>query len=357
MTDERDLLVSSATSLFRDLCPREVVVAAEESGWAAALWSSLAGSGFPWVGIPEGAGGSGGDLGDACALLQVAGSFAAPVPLAETGILGGWALAAAGLPLPSGPVTVGVGRPDDVVQLTGAPGGWRLTARLGFVPWGKESEQVVLLPTVAGQAYVVAAPRELLTVVPGRNLAGEPRDTVSCEDVALPDGAVAAAPAGVTPAALAVRGALARAALIAGALERVSELTITYTGQREQFGRPIARFQAVQQHLVKLAEEAVSSRMAVVTAARNADPDPSVFDVAAAKVVTSEAATVGSRAAHQAHGAIGMTKEYELGQLTRRLWSWRQEFGSEQHWSRELARQVGGADELWPRIATGLVRG
>jgi acyl-CoA dehydrogenase len=101
----------------------------------------------------------------------------------------------------------------------------------------------------------------------------------------------------------------------------------------------------------------VSARMAVTTASRNADPDPSVFDVAAAKVVASEAATTASRAAHQVHGAIGMTKEYELGQLTRRLWSWRQEFGSEQHWSRELARELGGADAMWPRIATGLVRG
>ncbi len=357
MTDEREMLVDSATALFRDLCPPSVVVNAEETGWAGGLWSSLAESGFPWVGIPEEAGGSGGDLGDACALLQVAGRFAAPVPLAETGVLGGWALAAAGLPLPGGPVTIGVGRPDDVVQLTGAPGAWRLTARLGFVPWARASERVVLLTVVSGQPYVVAAPRELLTVVSGRNLAGEPRDTVTVDDVALPDDAVGTAPEGVTPAALAVRGALARAALIAGALERVSELTVTYTGQREQFGRPIARFQAVQQLLVKLAEETVSSRMAVATASRNADPDPSVFDVAAAKVVASEAATTGSRAAHQAHGAIGMTREYELGQLTRRLWSWRQEFGSEQHWSQELARQVADADALWPRIATGLVRG
>jgi acyl-CoA dehydrogenase len=52
-----------------------------------------------------------------------------------------------------------------------------------------------------------------------------------------------------------------------------------------------------------------------------------------------------------------MTKEYELGQLSRRLWSWRDEFGSERYWSRELGRQLAdaGADELWPRISTGLV--
>ena len=356
MTDERDLLVGSATSLFRDLCPPSVVVAAEETGWAAGLWTALAESGFPWVGVPEEAGGSGGDLGDACALLQVAGRFAAPVPLAETGVLAGWALGRAGLPLPAGPATVGVGAREDTVQLSGGPGSWRLTAALHRVPWGAEAERVVVVCEVDGRPHVLSVPREDLAVVPGRNLAGEPRDDLSADGLPLADDAVAPAPPEVTPQSLAVRGALARAALIAGALERVLDLTVTYTGQREQFGRPIARFQAVQQQLVRIAEDAVSARMAVVTAAQNADPEPSLFDAAAAKVVTSEAATTASRASHQAHGAIGMTKEYELGQLTRRLWSWRQEFGSEQRWSRELARQVSDVQALWPRITTGLVR-
>ena len=307
--------------------------------------------------MPEEAGGSGGDLADACALLQVAGRFAAPVPLAETGMLAGWALASAGLPLPKAPATVGVGHRDDIVQLKGGPGTWRLTARLAMVPWAAESERIVLVTAIDGQPHVVSAARNALEILPGRNLAGEPRDTVTCHDLAIADDTVATAPAGVTPAALAVRGALGRAALMAGALERVLELSVTYTGQREQFGRPISRFQAVQQHLVRVAEEAVSARMAVATAAQNADPEPDAFDVAAAKVVTSEAATTASRAAHQAHGAIGMTKEYELGQLTRRLWSWRQEFGSDKHWSQELTRQMGDADAMWPRIATGLMRG
>jgi acyl-CoA dehydrogenase len=52
-----------------------------------------------------------------------------------------------------------------------------------------------------------------------------------------------------------------------------------------------------------------------------------------------------------------MTKEYELGQLSRRLWSWRDEFGGERSWSRELGRQLAddGADALWPHISAGLV--
>ena len=224
------------------------------------------------------------------------------------------------------------------------------------MPWGGRSERVALLATVGGDHHVVSAPVASAEVTAGRNLAAEPRDTLTWDDVALPDDAVGVAPAGVDASALRLRGALGRAALISGALARVSELTVRYTGERHQFGRPIARFQAVQTHLVTIAEEAQLAGLATQVAALNARPEPVFFDVAAAKAAASEAATIAARASHQAHGAIGMTKEYELGQLTRRLWSWRDEFGSERYWSRELGRQLAeaGADELWPRISTGL---
>jgi acyl-CoA dehydrogenase len=287
----------------------------------------------------------------------VAGRFAAPVPLAETGLLGGWLLAAAGLALPAGPLSVAVGRTGDAVELSGGPGSWRLTARVQRVPWGGRSDRVALLATAGGEHHVVSAPTSLAQVTGGRNLAAEPRDTLQWTDAELPDDAVGIAPAGVDAEAVRRRGALSRAALISGALARVSELTVRYTGERHQFGRPIARFQAVQTHVVTIAEEAQLAGLATEVAALNARPDPGFFDVAAAKATASEAATIAARASHQAHGAIGMTKEYELGQLTRRLWSWRDEFGSERYWSRELGRQLAesGADELWPRISRGLV--
>jgi acyl-CoA dehydrogenase len=357
MSEDRAMLTEVATTLFRDLCTPEDVVAAEGTGRSERLWSALAESGFPYVSVPEEAGGSGGDVADACALLTVAGRFAAPVPLAEAGLLGGWALAAAGLPLPDGPLSAAVGRPGDVVELSGGPGSWRLSARVQRVPWGGRSERVTLLAAVGGERYVVSAPVGSAELTPGLDLAAEPRDTLAWDDVALPDDAVGPAPAGVDAHALRLRGALGRAALISGALARVSELTLRYTGERHQFGRPIARFQAVQSHLVTIAEEAQLAGLATEVAALNARPHPGFFDVASAKAVASEAATVAARASHQAHGAIGMTKEYELGQLSRRLWSWRDEFGSERYWSRELGRRLAeaGADELWPRISTGLV--
>jgi hypothetical protein len=61
------------------------------------------------------------------------------------------------------------------------------------------------------------------------------------------------------------------------------------------------------------------------------------------------------RPSYQVHGAIGFTHEHSLHRVTRRLWSWRDEFGTESHWSRELGKEVSaaGADTLWPMITAG----
>jgi len=74
--------------------------------------------------------------------------------------------------------------------------------------------------------------------------------------------------------------------------------------------------------------------------------------VGIAKCQAARAATVVSRVAHQVHGAIGFTHEHRLHHLTRRLWSWRDEFGVESEWSMELGRIVAarGADGLWPLL-------
>ncbi|GAC1321014.1 MAG: acyl-CoA dehydrogenase family protein [Acidimicrobiales bacterium] len=362
MSDARDQLIDSATALMRDLCTPADMRESERTGWSSALWAALRDAGFPLVGVGASDGGSGGDLVDACALLEVAGAYGAPVPLAETGMLGGWALAAAGLRVPDGPITVAPGSAGDTVALEGGPGGWRLRCRVQRVAWATASDVVVVLAPLGEGYAVVALPQGSFRTEPGRNLAGEPRDAVMA-DLTLPDGAVAPAPPGVDPSALSLRGALSRAALMAGAMARVSALTQRYTGDRQQFGRPIARFQAIQRHLVRIAEQAHATRTAVSAAACNATDSAGpihgldLFDVAAAKIVAGDAATTVTAAAHQAHGAMGMTREYELPQHTRRLWSWRDEYGSEAHWSGVLGRHLvaGGAEALWPRIATGRV--
>jgi acyl-CoA dehydrogenase len=95
--------------------------------------------------------------------------------------------------------------------------------------------------------------------------------------------------------------------------------------------------------------------MAAESAARAAERGDATFEIAAAKTLAGQAAATATRAAHQAHGAMGMTQEYPLHHLSRRLWSWRQEYGDDVFWSGRLGRAVAaaGADQLYPAITGG----
>jgi acyl-CoA dehydrogenase len=355
------LLEDTLDRLFTDRCGPAPRQAAEAEGWAGPCWDALSEAGLPWVGVPESAGGSGGDVLDACTLLRLAGRHAVPLPLAEGGLLGGWLLASAGLELPGGPVTMAVPSAADRLTLEND----KVNGTLARVPWGARAEVVVALvaagPTPpAGTnpdgTRVVALDPALASVQPGHNVAGEPRDRLTW-DGAVPR--MVGTPQGDVAAELALRGALSRALLMAGAMEAVADLTVEYASQRQQFGRPIAAFQAVAQRLVRMSSEAEAGILATEVAARRfAEVGVEAgFEVGAAKASAGRAASEVATHSHQVHGAIGMTREYALHHFTRRLWTWRQEWGSEARWSRAVGEQViaAGAGALWPRVATGLV--
>ena len=339
------LITETADRLFGELCTHEAIQSAEENGGAPEIWSAFAETGFPWISLPEEAGGSGGSLLDALEVLRLVGYNSAPVPAAETGILGGWLLASAGLELPEGIVTVAPGNPKDSLTLS-ADGA--VSGAAHMVPWGRHAERLAIVAD--GQVASVSVSDA--AVVPHTSLAGEPRDTLTFDGASAD---VAAAPDGVTPDALRFRGALSRVALIAGAIEKMSQLTVSYTNERVQFGRPVARFQAVQQHLVWSAQDAALARMAAEVAGREANRGNGDFEIASAKLLANQAATRATKQCHQAHGAMGMTQEYPLHHYSRRLWSWRTEYGSEREWSTWVGGQATaqGADGLYPLIAGG----
>ncbi|MFG3022416.1 acyl-CoA dehydrogenase family protein [Streptomyces sp. NPDC048254] len=345
MTDT--MLSETVDRLFGSLCDGPALAKAEEAGWAPEMWSATAELGLPWIGLPERAGGQGGTLSDASEVLRAAGAHALPLPLAETGLLAGWLLAGAGVQVPQTPLTVVPGRAEDTLRLEHG----RLYGTAHRVPWARSAGQVVALLQTDGDLRVAAVPGDSAQVTKVVDLAGEPRDTVSF------DGAVPSvlAPAAVDREALLYRGALARAVLMAGALQRVCELTVRYTREREQFGRPVARFQAVQQLVVTVVQETAAVGLAAATAVRRTELGGGRFEIAAAKLLANQAVHTAVRAAHQAHGAMGVTQEYPLHHATRRLRAWRCEYGDERTWSTRLGDAVTslGADQLYPLITAG----
>jgi acyl-CoA dehydrogenase len=173
---------------------------------------------------------------------------------------------------------------------------------------------------------------------------GEPRDVLTFE----------AAPAETAPSDidLFARGAFLRTAQIAGALDAALAASIAYANDRVQFGKPISKFQTVQQNLAIFATEAAAVNSAGQAAARAADAGDASFEFAAAKLRANAAAGQGAALAHQVHGAIGFTQEHPLHRLTRRLVGWRSEFGGDRFWAQRLGRRVAnlGPEGLWPEL-------
>ncbi|WP_134323369.1 acyl-CoA dehydrogenase family protein [Cumulibacter soli] len=352
MSENVQEIRSALRPILADHSSPDEVVAAESAGWNSTLWSVLCEGGFATISVPEQYDGSGGSIADACAVLHELGRSASSVPFAEHALLAGWLLAIGKRSLPDGVLTV----IDDPTELQVARTGdaFTVTGTARHVPWASVSAAILAILDIDDQSTAVLLPTEELQLDEQVNLAQEQRRTVVLHNVVVPAKNTWPVPAD-TAEQLRLRGALSRAALMAGALERATELTVRYTAEREQFGRPIGRFQAVERHVVRLAEAAQQAVMAVAVAGINAHEEIDFFDAASAKIVVGECASTGTAAAHQAHGAIGMTKEYELGQLSRRLWSWRDEYGDEREWARKLGARVSdaGAEALWPRIATG----
>ena len=143
---------------------------------------------------------------------------------------------------------------------------------------------------------------------------------------------VKAAPRMAAPAQLDTVQAAVVAAQMAGALRAVFQRTLQYANERQQFGRAIGKFQAIQHQLAVMSEHVFAARMAAQIGCSGVALIPDRLRVATAKARCSEAALAVSEAAHAIHGAIGFTEEYDLQLFTRRLHAWRQAAGSESYW-------------------------
>jgi acyl-CoA dehydrogenase len=324
-------LAGLVAKFFTDLVQPAVLDRAEAHGLLPELWKATEELGFPLVGIPEEAAGSGGSLRDLLVVLEAAGRTAAPLPLVETS-LAAWLLATSGVQVPAGPMAVVL--PSARTSLTLRVD--RLSGVAADVSWARGAGRlVVLVDDDAGDPQVAVVDPTAGTIEPGTDLAGQPRDVVR-----FTDAPAAVRPWPLTVEAAAARGGLLRAAQMAGAVQEISRLTRAYVAQRVQFGQPVGRFQSVQQHVVSLAQAAVVSSLAVERAGLAAASGAGTFDPCAAKLVVNQSAALAVRSAHQAHGAIGMTQEYRLQHFTRRLNAWRGDSGDEHALALGLAAAV-----------------
>ncbi|MFC0449300.1 acyl-CoA dehydrogenase family protein [Rhodococcus jostii] len=304
----------------------------------ASLWNQLDELGLVRLTGPEESGGSGAGWFEAAELIHAAAWHGVRIPLAEHDLLAGWLLDTAGLPTDTARRTV------CLLDHNGTAVG---------VPWAARADKVVTAWRDADTYRIADVDVSSLIITTATNAAGEPRDTVTTDTTVLSGTPV---PDAVINQLL-LRGALIRGLQVCAALDRILDLSITHTTERVQFGRPLARFQAVQNLVADIAAEAALARAATeaaLTEAVRTDWSGTKLDflVAVARSCAGHAASVVVRNAHQVHGAIGTTREHQLHEFTQPALAWRSEFGSVHSWDDKLttAAVAAGREELWALI-------
>ncbi len=353
MAEVEDIVAQTAERIFADLADPQDLNRDKRGDWKAPLWQALSDAGLPLSWVPENCGGSGASLAEGFGVLSAAGRFALSLPLAET-MLAGWLLSQAKIASPPGEMTLAPTAPKDRITLH-ADG--TLSGRVRSIPFANEAKHIAVLAQ-AGDGFSIALVKsESTRIEAGRNLGGDASDTVTFDKVSPV--AIQAAPKGFDHTSLLLMGAVARSLQIAGALESMLEISVRYSNERVAFEKKIAKFQAVQHNLAKLAGESAAALAAATSAADTfasgtAEEDAAYLEAAAAKIRCAEAAEKGAAIAHQVHGAIGFTIEHVLHRYSLRALAWRDDFGSETHWAVELGKRVAarGADALWPLVAS-----
>jgi acyl-CoA dehydrogenase len=333
-----------AETMFADLAARVLADASPdpENGYDAPLWAELASTGLDRLLLPEALGGAGDAFEEAIAVMIAFGRAGAALPLADT-LVANWCLARAGLDVAEGPKAF-LAEPD--VAREGA-------AWSGAGYWLPVVERAVLVSEIEGVVRVEAIGGDVAGDR-GESVSGEPLTWIARDGAMSGDGPAVAE--GLSPGQPLALAAALDAAAIVGALDRICALSIDYANTRRQFGRPIARFQAVQAMVARLACETAAARAAVEHAATMLGTQAAPFWAGVAKARASEAAGKAAACAHQIHGAIGFTREYELHRHTRRLWTWRERRGNERYWNERIgsAAARAGGEGLWPGIVDGL---
>lgn len=332
LTEEHLAVRDLAGQILREMTTPERL--GQLDGWFdRAAWQALADAGLLGVALPESAGGSGLGFLGAHLLLEQVGATAAPVPLWETIVLGALPLALFGSDEQRAQLLPGV--IDGSVLLTAAlaeegagditaprtranrtAGGWELVGTKTSVPIAPLAA-AMLVPAATDDGavgvWLIECDAAGVGIRPQAVVSEAPYAEVVLDRVALPDSALVGGLDGQVVQWLALHAAAGLASLTSGICAAVLRLSADYTSRREQFGRPVATFQAVAQRMADAFIDAEAVELTSLQAAwRLTEGLPAGNEVAIAKWWASEAGHRVLHAAHHVHGGVGVDREYPL---------------------------------------------
>jgi acyl-CoA dehydrogenase len=345
LSETSQILSDTVEKIFSDNVTKQCIINSEKGEWPKELWNEIIENGLNLVLVPEALGGVGGSWFDAGILFKAIGKYQAPIPLAEN-IVAGHLLGLGGIPLPD----------ESIVTILDGEFSIKDNKLSGIskrTPFGSSATHGVAIINDKSSSKVILLSIPKDSISDDKNLALESRSNIDFMDVEI----LSSSEILFSSDYILKIGALMRSCQIAGGLEFLLDQSVKYANDRIQFGRPIAKFQAIQQELAVLATHVAASGVAADYASSSMDDGCEDLAIASAKSRVDDAVSIGASIAHQVHGAIGFTYEHGLHFATRRLWSWRAEYGSGSYWAKSIGQKAvaSGSKNFWPSITTGKI--
>jgi alkylation response protein AidB-like acyl-CoA dehydrogenase len=372
-SDDQEMLRNSARDFLAKECPMTYVrqMMDDERGFRDDVWRKMAELGWMGLIVPEEYGGAGLTYVDMVVVLEEMGRVVLPGPFFTTVMMGGVALLEAGsaaqrerwLPkLATGDLRVSVAQLEptarwdaDGIQLAArqADGAWTLAGTKLFVPDAHTADLLVVAGRTAGSSgadgvtlFLVdaRAPGVTTTLLKTMDQTRKLCEVV-LEDVRVGADQVLGAPGQGWKLLdrIVDRGKVGLCAEMCGGAQRVLDMSVEYAKVREQFGRPIGSFQAIQHKCANMLVEVESSKSATYYAAWAVANDVAEAPLAAAmaKAYVSDAYRHTAGEGIQIHGGIGFTWEHDMHLYFKRAKSSEVTFG-DATWNRELVAQLIG---------------
>lgn len=291
-----------------------------------AIWEMLCESGFLDVMSPETAGGAGLGWRDSWSMLFVAGRHGLPWPIAQT-VYARALLGHLSQPCPQSPIALA---------------GWLEQSAQG---------QLITRNVQAGllASHVLAQQDGSLYLLQSKDAQTEPVGGVGSFDAHMiwsADVVSQCQMSSIDTGEIAHALALGLSVTLAGAADRVLAMTLNYANDRVQFGKPIGKFQSIQQQITLLAEQVYGMRMASQLGCQTDSWAPVGQLAALAKAQNSQVASSVASIAHAVHAAIGVTHEYDLQLYTRRIYEWARAGAGSDYWAAKLGQAALASTNL-----------
>ncbi|KUI44801.1 acyl-CoA dehydrogenase [Mycobacterium sp. GA-1199] len=362
-TEEQETVAKVARQLFEHRATPERLTDLEagEVRYDTALWAELASADLLGIALPESVGGTGGGFLELGVLLSEVGYSVAPVPVYATLALGADTIARHGDSelqrrwLPgvvdgSTLLTAALAEPgnsDPTAPRTAARAdgqGWRLTGVKELVPAAQIASAIVVSATTddGPGLFLVEADGSGVDVTPAPTTNGEPFADVELTD-AIGSRLTEHGDADIVRA-LYSRALVGLCAMQIGVADRALKLAASYTSEREQFGRPIGSFQAVQQRLADAFIDTEAIRWTTWHAAwLIAEGRPAEREAAIAKFWAAEAGARITASAQQVHGGMGIDVTYPLSRYFL--------------WAKQIELALGSASQQLARLGNAYAEG